>query len=147
MPPAAPSYPLADLPGMTPDYANQLSGLGVTNTRQLCQLGQSPQHCQTLAAKLKLPRRFITKWVTLSALAHVPGVGCEYNGLLLHTGISSVEQLANCSTQILYPRIKRLHVATMRRSDLCPSPDQVTLWIQNARATLILRRERAVQGG
>jgi hypothetical protein len=135
-----PTYPLADLPGMTPDYVRQLSGLGLTNTRQLCQVGRSSEHSRALAARLKLPQRYITKWVVLSALAHVPTVGCEYNGLLLHAGVSSVEQLAQSSTQTLYPRLKRLYVATLQRSDLCPSPDQVTLWIQNARATLVRQR-------
>jgi hypothetical protein len=119
---------------MSADHARQLADLGLTNTRQLHRYGQSPQHRQTLAATLKLPERYITKWVVLSALAQIPTVGCDYSGLLLHAGISSVEQLANSSTQVLYPRIQRLHVATMQRSDLCPSADQVTLWIQNARA-------------
>jgi predicted RecB family nuclease len=139
------TYPLEDLPGMTADYASQLSGLGLTNTQQLYRLGQSPPHCQALAARLKLPQRYITKWVVLSALAQVPGVGCEYNGLLLHAGISSIEQLAQSSPQGLYPRIKRLHVATMRRSDLCPAPDQVSLWIQNAKAILTRQRPQPRQ--
>jgi hypothetical protein len=134
-------YPLANLPGMTAVYARQLSDLGLTNTQQLYRYGQSSHHRQTLATTLKLPERFITKWVVLSSLARIPAVGCDYNGLLLHAGISSVEQLANSSTQVLYPRIKRLYVATMQRSDLCPAPDQVTLWIQNAR-TLAHRQTR-----
>lgn len=136
MPMKSLSFPLADLPGMTADHAQQLSALGVTQTQQLWQLGQSPQQRQALAAQLKLPQRYVNKWVALSALARVPQVGCEYSGLLLHAGISSVEQLAQTSTQVLYPRLKRLHVATLRRSDLCPSPDQVTLWIRNAKAIL-----------
>jgi hypothetical protein len=130
------TYPLADLPGMPPDCAEQLSALGLTHTDQLCRLGQSTQRCQALAAKLKIPQRYIKKWVVLSALAQVPTVGCQYNGLLLHVGISSVEQLANSSSQLLYPRIQRLYVATMQRSDICPSADQVTTWIHHARLIL-----------
>jgi hypothetical protein len=121
---------------MTANYANQLAALGLTHTHQLCQLGQSTQRCQALAIQLHLPQRYVTKWVVLSALAQVPTVGCEYNGLLLHAGISSVEQLASSSVQVLFPRIKRLYVATLQRSDLCPSADQVTLWIRNAQSTL-----------
>jgi hypothetical protein len=133
------AYPLEDLPGMTAEYASQLAALGLANTQALQQFGQSPQRRRTLAAQLKLPERYVNKWVVLAALAHVPGVGCQYNGLLLHAGISSIEQLANSSTQVLYPRIQRLYVGTLQRSDLCPAPDQVTLWIQNAKA-LITRR-------
>ncbi len=129
-------YPIEQLPGMTTDYAHQLSELGLNDTQQLYQFGQSVQRCRQLANQLKLPQRYITKWVVLSALARVPRVGCEYNGLLLHAGICSVEQLAGSNTQVLYPRIKRLYVSTMQRSDLCPSPDLVTLWIHNAKVTL-----------
>lgn len=131
-----PVYPLEALPGMTSEYASQLSRLGLTNTQQLSRLGQFPDRCRALAAALHLPQRYITKWIVLSNLARVPSVGCDYNGLLLHAGISSVEQLAQSSTQVLYPRIKRLYVSTMQRSDLCPSPDQVTLWIQHAKTAL-----------
>ncbi len=129
-------YPLEALPGMTHEYASQMSQLGLTNTQQLSRLGQFPDRCRDLAKQLNLPQRYVTKWVVLSNLARVPSVGCEYNGLLLHAGISSIDQLAHSTTQILYPRLKRLYVSTLQRSDLCPSPAQVTLWIQHAKATL-----------
>jgi hypothetical protein len=80
-----------------------------------------------------VPERYIKKWVILAELARLPSVGCTYSGLLLHAGIISVSQLADSTAPMLYTRIQRLHVKTMQRTNLCPSADQVSTWIQQAK--------------
>lgn len=130
------SWPLNQLPGLSPKYCQQLARLNIITTADLLQQVKSGAGLQRLATDLHLPLRYIKKWVALSDLARVPQVGCRYNGLLLHTGIVSVAQLAQCSSGQLYSQVRRLHVATLTRSDLCPSPDEVTLWIQSAKQLL-----------
>ncbi|MGF1569898.1 MAG: DUF4332 domain-containing protein [Nodosilinea sp.] len=137
---ATSSQPVTDLPGLSPAHGAALAQLKLTTIDQLYRYGQSAERCQGLATRLQVPRRYVTKWVVLAGLARVPGVGCDFNGLLLHAGLISVEQLATSSPQTLYTQVKRLHVATLQRADLCPTPDQVNLWIQNARAVLQTER-------
>jgi predicted flap endonuclease-1-like 5' DNA nuclease len=108
--------------------------LGLTSTDQLRRYGSSVVRRQALAKKMQVPLRYVTKWVILADLAQVPGVGCQFSRLLLHAGVMSVAQLADCTAQGLYTQLRRLHVATLQRNDLCPSTDQVNLWIQQARA-------------
>ncbi|WP_035986682.1 DUF4332 domain-containing protein [Leptolyngbya sp. KIOST-1] len=127
------TYPLDQLPGLSPTHAQGLAQLGLTSTEQLRRYGASAAQRQTLAKKMQVPLRYVTKWVILADLARVPAVGCEFSGLLLHAGIMSVPQLAECTAQGLFTRLRRLHVATLQRNDLCPSADQVNLWIQQAR--------------
>lgn len=127
------SWPLNQLPGLSPEHCQQLAQLNITTTADLLQQVKSGTGLQRLATDLHLPLRYIKKWAALSDLARVPQVGCRYNGLLLHTGIASVAQLAQCSSGQLHRQVQRLHVATLTRSDLCPSPDEVTLWIQSAK--------------
>lgn len=131
---ATPAYPLEQLPGLSPVHAKGLVKLGLTSTDQLWRYGSSMERRQTLAKALQVPLRYVTKWVILSDLARVPSVGCQFNGLLLHAGIISVSQLAASSAQRLFTQLRRLHVATLQRNDLCPTADQVNLWIYQAKA-------------
>ncbi|MGB3202263.1 MAG: DUF4332 domain-containing protein [Nodosilinea sp.] len=131
---ATPAYPLDQLPGLSSTHAKTMAQLGLTSTDQLRRFGASAARRQTLAQKMQVPLRYVTKWVVLADLARVPGVGCQFNGLLLHAGIMSVAQLADCTAQGLYTQLRRLHVATLQRNDLCPGADQVNSWIQQARA-------------
>jgi len=131
---ATSAYPLDQLPGISPAHALGMAQLGLNSTDQLRRYGVSVEHRQTLAKTLQVPLRYVTKWVILADLARVPGVGCQFNGLLLHAGIMSVPQLAACSAQRLFTQLRRLHVATLQRNDLCPTADQVNLWIHQAKA-------------
>jgi hypothetical protein len=130
---ATPAYPLEQLPGLSKAHAQGMAQLGLTNTDQLRRYGVSVAHRQTLAKTLQVPLRYVTKWVILADLARVPAVGCQFSGLLLHAGIISVPQLAASSSQRLFTQLRRLHVATMQRNDLCPTADQVNLWIHQAK--------------
>jgi hypothetical protein len=127
------SYPLQDLPGLDATNENQLAALGISTTEQLYRQGRLPEQRQSLARTLNVPLRYVVKWVVLAELSRVPSVGCQFCGVLLHSGISSVEQLAASSPQLLYRQVRRLNVTAMNRSDLCPTPDQINNWIHNAR--------------
>ncbi|MEO1067615.1 MAG: DUF4332 domain-containing protein [Cyanobacteria bacterium J06638_6] len=127
------AYPIDQLPGLSQTHAEGLAKLGLTSTDHLRRYGVSVERRQTLARSLQVPLRYVTKWVILADLARVPAVGCQFNGLLLHAGIVSLPQLAACSAQELFTRLRRLHVATLQRNDLCPTAAQVNLWIHQAR--------------
>ena len=85
-----------------------------------------------LAINLNAKIQYVNKLVALADLSRLPGVGCKYNGLLLHTGIISVKQLAQIPAHKLHQQLLRLHVATIQRRDLCPNIAQVQSWIKQA---------------
>lgn len=130
---ASASQPIQDLPGLSPAHAEALTTLGLTTVNHLYRYGQSPSQRQRLAQTLAVPQRYVAKWMVLAELARIPSVGCSFNGLLLHAGVLSIRQLAESSPQVLHQRVRQLHVKTMQRSDLCPTPDQVNGWIHQAR--------------
>jgi predicted flap endonuclease-1-like 5' DNA nuclease len=90
-----------------------------------------------LANQLQIKFQYVNKWVALADLARIPGIGCQYCGLLLHAGIGSVVQLAQTPAHRLHQQILRLQVATMQRRDLCPHVDEVAGWIKQARALVV----------
>jgi hypothetical protein len=125
-------WPIAQLPGLNPQDQAQLDACGIQTTRQLLQRTQTPAQRQALATQLQTRTQRINKWVALADLAQLPAVGCDYCGLLLHAGVSSVAQLAEISLPHLHRQILKLQVAMMQRPDLCPSVDQVGQWIAEA---------------
>ena len=126
-------WPIEQLPGLSKINQEQLKSLGINNTQDLLKITKTKENKQHLANQLKCQLQLINKWAALADLARVPSVGCDYCGLILHSGIISVNQLSQTSVSFLHQQILKLQVATLQRKDLCPSPDVVKTWINEAR--------------
>ncbi|MGB5770685.1 MAG: DUF4332 domain-containing protein [Crocosphaera sp.] len=131
-------WQIEQLPRLNKGNQEQLKSLGINNTEVLLNSTKTQANKQSLANQLKSPVQLINKWVALADLARVPIVGCDYCGLILHSGIISVKQLAQTSVSSLHRQILKLQVATLQRQDLCPSPDVVQTWINEAKKLLII---------
>ena len=121
------------LPGLKEKEEKLLQNLGISTTKDLLNKAKTPQGKQLLASSLQINFTYVSKWMALADLARLPSVGWQYCGLLLHSGIISVVQLAQTPVYRLHPQIMRLHVATMQRKDLCPSVEMVKQWIREAK--------------
>lgn len=130
-------WSIEQLPGLSLEEQSQLKELGITTTGQLLQNTSTLQAKQALANQLHIKSHYVSKWVALADLARLPGIGCQYCGLLLHAGICSVSQLAQTPTHKLHQQILRLQVATMQRRDLCPQVEEVATWIKQAQELVV----------
>ena len=126
-------WSIGDLPGLNDVEQTLLQELGITTTGQLLAVAPDATTKQQLAVKLCFKIQYVNKLVALADLARLTGVGCQYNGLLLHTGIISVKQLAQMPAHKIHQQLLKLHVATIQRRDLCPDLAQVQNWIKQAR--------------
>ena len=126
-------WPIEQLPGLSKENQEQLKSLGINNTQDLLKITKTKENKQHLANQLKCQLQLINKWAALADLARVPSVGCDYCGLILHSGIISVNQLSQTSVSFLHRQILKFQVATLQRKDLCPSPDVVKTWINEAK--------------
>jgi nucleotidyltransferase/DNA polymerase involved in DNA repair len=126
-------WSIGDLPGLNSVEQTLLQELGITTTGQLLAIAPDAITKQQLAVKLCFKIQYVNKLVALADLARLAGVGCQYNGLLLHTGIISVKQLAQMPAHKIHQQLLKLHVATLQRRDLCPDLAQVQGWIKQAR--------------
>jgi predicted flap endonuclease-1-like 5' DNA nuclease len=125
-------WSIGDLPGLDRSERVLLEAMGITTTRQLLTAAPDAATKQQLAANLGAKIQYVNKLVALADLARLTGVGCQYNGLLLHTGIISVKQLAQMPAHKIHQQLLKLHVATLQRRDLCPDLAQVQTWIRQA---------------
>jgi predicted RecB family nuclease len=126
-------WSIGDLPGINNVEQTLLQEVGITTTGQLLAVAPDAVTKQQLAVKLCFKIQYVNKLVALADLARLAGVGCQYNGLLLHTGIISVKQLAQMPAHKVHQQLLKLHVATLQRRDLCPDLAQVQNWIKQAR--------------
>ena len=108
------NWPISQLPGLNSDNQTRLNNYGIKTTNQLLKQGKTPAEKMILANLLQINIRDINKWIAMADLARIPGVGCEYCGLL-------------------HQQILRFYVVNLQRRDLCPSVDQIQQWVQQAR--------------
>jgi predicted flap endonuclease-1-like 5' DNA nuclease len=125
-------WPIENLPGLNATEQNQLLDFGISTTGALFKHGKMPETRLALASKLQLHLQYVNKWIALADLARIPSVGTQYCGLLLHTGVISVAQLAQIPTHRLHQQTLHLQVATLQRRDLCPAIELVKQWSQQA---------------
>lgn len=121
------------LPGLNQSEQDLLKTSGIDTTKELLAKANTSQAKQALANQLQLNIKYVNKWVALADLACIPSVGYEYCGLLLHSGIASIEQLTQTPFHRLHRQIMRLQVATMQRKDLCPPVEMVKQWVEEAK--------------
>ncbi len=125
---------IQNLPGLSAEYQQQLIDIGIENTLQLLQRGKTQVLRQQLANQLNLHVQHVNRWVALADLAQVPDVGCQHCGVLLHSGIASMQVLANTSPQQLFRQTRKFYVANLQRMDLCPKVEDISRWIAQARS-------------
>lgn len=131
MPPQG--WSLTDLPGMSDQDYQKLYDVEIESTVVLLKRTKTLEKQRHLAQKLQISDRWVRKWMALAELSHLKSVGCQYCGLLLHAGVTSVAQLSIMSPSMLHRHILRLQVANLQRRDLCPSAGVVMQWIQEAK--------------
>jgi hypothetical protein len=127
------NWPIEELPGLNTAETTQLQEIGINTTITLFKMGRTPEARLNLANQLKINIQHISKWVALANLSRVPTIGTQYCGLLLHSGVISVEQLAEIPSYKLHKQIIRLQVATLQRSDLSPTIELVQQWSHQAK--------------
>ena len=127
------NWPITELPGLNLAEKTQLQEIGINTTITLFNQGKTPEDKLNLAKQLQVNIQHIHKWVALANLSRVPTVGIKYCGLLLHSGVISVQQLAEIPTYKLHKQVIKLQVSTLQRADLSPSVELVEQWIYQAK--------------
>ena len=127
------NWSIDKLPGISPEEQKLLIKHGIYTSQILLSKAATSQAKKSLAVQLKIPIKYIQKWSALSDLARIPSVGCQYCGVILHSGIASVNQLSQIPLQKLYSRVRQLYVANTQQRELIPSISLVRQWVTEAK--------------
>ncbi|WP_338462511.1 DUF4332 domain-containing protein [Synechococcus elongatus IITB7] len=128
-------WPLTQLPGLSDRDRQQLAALGLHSSRDLLQLRSEAEQME-LAQKLRQPLQRLRKWQALAQLSHLPSVNHRWCGVLLHTGIGSLQMLAIQSPPQLHQRLHRLQRSLLGDRSPAPTLGQVDRWIREAQQYL-----------
>ncbi|MEI6063093.1 MAG: DUF4332 domain-containing protein [Pseudanabaena sp. ELA748] len=130
------NFSIDQLPALSAEDCTKLKNHGITTTIGLLKkAGASRSQKEALAIALGVRLQVLLKWLAIADLARIPAVGLEYSGVILHSGIASIDQLVQTPLDKLHKQILRLQVQNFQRADLCPSIDQMALWIKQAQKT------------
>lgn len=134
------NFTLEQLPGLSAKDCKKLQDYGITTTHTLLQkAGRTKAQKEAVAIALNIRFQLLMKWVAFADLARIPAVNCQHCGLIVHSGIISLEQLAQTPLDKLHRQIMRLQIQNLQRADLCPTIGEMSVWIKQAQQLALPR--------
>ncbi|MGR7996667.1 MULTISPECIES: DUF4332 domain-containing protein [unclassified Xanthobacter] len=126
------SYPVIDIEGIGPVFAEKLKGVGILTTADLLAAAASPKGRQDLAAKTGIEAPRILKWANMADLMRVKGIGEEYSELLEAAGVDTVKELKTRNPANLTKAMAEVN-ATKKLVRALPAESMVARWIEEAK--------------
>lgn len=123
---------LAKIEGIGPTYAEKLKKTGITTTQALLEKGATVNGRHEIAEMTGISEEKVLRWVNLSDLFRVKGIGEEYSDLLEAAGVDTVPEMAQRNPKNLY---EMLTTVNEEKNFVRQVPSQTTVeaWIENAK--------------
>ncbi|WP_422020238.1 DUF4332 domain-containing protein [Pyruvatibacter mobilis] len=126
------SYPVEDIEGVGPAYAEALAKAGIKTTEDLLAIGAARNGRGDIAAQSGLSEKLILKWVNHADLMRISGVGGEFAELLEAAGVDTVKELQHRNAENLAETMKSTN-EEKNLTRVVPSADMVAKWIEQAK--------------
>ena len=96
---------IINIEGIGPTYAKKLVSIGINTSDDLLKKGRTPQGRKEIANQSEISEDQILRWVNLSDLIRIKGVGEEYSDLLEESGVDTVVELATRNAENLQKKM------------------------------------------
>ncbi|MBN9026547.1 DUF4332 domain-containing protein [Kaistia sp. MMO-174] len=126
------SYPILDIEGIGPVFAEKLATAGIRTTGALLELAKDPKGRKALAEKSGIDEHKILKWANMADLMRIKGVAEEYSELLEAAGVDTVKELKMRRADNLTAKMVEIN-ATRKLVRQLPSEKLVESWIEQAK--------------
>lgn len=126
------SYPVEDIEGVGPAYAEALAKAGIKTTEDLLAIGAARNGREDIAAQSGLSGKLILKWVNHADLMRISGVGGEFAELLEAAGVDTVKELQHRNAENLAETMKSTN-EEKNLTRVVPGADTVAKWIEQAK--------------
>ncbi len=126
------SYPIIDIEGIGPAFADKLGAAGIKSTDQLLEAGKDPKGRKALAATTGIDEGKILSWTNKADLMRLKGVAEEYSDLLEASGVDTVKELKMRRADNLTAKMAEVN-ETRKLVRQLPSEKQVSDWIEQAK--------------
>jgi ribosomal protein L35AE/L33A len=123
---------IIEIEGIGPKYAEKLHSNNIYTTSELLEAGATPAMRKELADKTGISPKLIHKWVNLSDLFRIKGVGEEYSDLLEVAGVDSVVELSTRKAVNLHAKLLEVNETKKLVRDV-PNLAMVEAWVKEAK--------------
>ena len=127
------SYPIADIEGIGPTYAEKLGALGIKTTDAFLERAKDPKGRKSLAEESGIDASRILKWANMADLMRIKGVGEEYSELLEAAGVDTVKELKQRRADNLAAKMAEVN-ETSKLVRQVPGESQVAAWVEEAKS-------------
>ncbi|MBN1629714.1 MAG: DUF4332 domain-containing protein [Thermoleophilia bacterium] len=121
-----------EIEGIGPAYAEKLSAAGLTTTEALLEAGATPKGRAGVAAKTGISDKLILRWVNMSDLFRIKGVGEQFSDLLEAAGVDTVAELAQRKAENLQAKMVEVN-AEKKLVRRVPTLAEATSWVDQAK--------------
>ena len=127
-------YPIIDIEGIGKVYAPKLQAVGIKTVADLLERGKNPKGRKELAETTGISDKLILKWVNMSDLFRVKGIGPEYSELLEKAGVDTVKELRHRVPEHLHAKLEEANTSTGKPLvRVLPGLKAVQSWVEAAK--------------
>jgi predicted flap endonuclease-1-like 5' DNA nuclease len=127
-------YPIKEIEGIGETYAPKLQSVGIKTVAELLERGKTPKGRKELAEDTGISEKLILKWVDMSDLFRIKGIGPEYSELLEKAGVDTVKELRHRVPEHLHAKLKEANTMTGKRLvRALPGLKAVQAWVEAAK--------------
>lgn len=123
---------LADLRLMNPSNLLKLRELHIVTANDLLNRAKTEEELINLAKVLQIPSEKIEKWIQITQITRIKGVGSKNTLLLLKAGVNTLEKLAGENPETLHGKLKKTHLNGSGAAGMPPTKAMVKVWIRGA---------------
>ncbi len=127
------NYKISEIEGIGPSYAEKFSGAGIKTVEDLLNKGAEKKGRTELAAATGIDEKVILKWVNMSDLFRVKGIGGEYAELLEKAGVDTVKELRTRNAENLTAKMEEVNSQGRALVRALPSLTKVQGWVEEAK--------------
>jgi predicted flap endonuclease-1-like 5' DNA nuclease len=122
---------IISIEGIGPKYAEKLTAAGIKTTEGLLKEGATRSGRKKLADATGIDDSKILRWVNMSDLFRIKGVGEEYSDLLEAAGVDTVKELRTRNAANLHAKMVEVNEAK-KLVRVLPNAEKVADWVEQA---------------
>lgn len=126
------SYPIEDIEGIGPAYAEKLGGADITNTEHLLDKCGSAAGRKTIEEATGITAKLLLKWANHADLMRIKGIGGEYAELLEASGVDTVKEFKHRNADNLAAKMDEVN-AEKKLTRQVPNAGTLQGWIDQAK--------------
>lgn len=129
---------LNQIEGFEAMLAQNLLAHHIETLEELLNAGKTVIERKTLAAKVRVTERTISRWVSVADLARVNGIHLKYARLLQVARVGSVQDLAQADASQLHTELEFANRRGHKYVSRIPATTRLKKWIEEAQSAEIV---------